>query len=117
MYVPLGGKRWRLIIAWPIFVFVGIWHDLELRWVAWSLFLSPSLCLSVPPSLPPSLPSLLVLRAHTQHTVGQRAFMFVLGVSSGVSSPETRKLSAKAKQADATRWVWVWVWVWAWVWA
>lgn len=29
MYVPLGGTGRRCIIAWPIFVFVGLWHDLE----------------------------------------------------------------------------------------
>ena len=43
MYLPLGGKKWRLVIAWPIFVFVGIWHDLELRWVAWALLNCASL--------------------------------------------------------------------------
>jgi hypothetical protein len=25
----MGGTRRRLIIAWPIFVLVGLWHDLE----------------------------------------------------------------------------------------
>jgi len=35
MYVPLGGKTRRLLVVWPIFVFVGLWHDLEIRWVAW----------------------------------------------------------------------------------
>lgn len=44
MYVPLGGKKWRLVIAWPIFVFVGLWHDLELRWVAWALLNCVCLC-------------------------------------------------------------------------
>ena len=44
MYVPLGGKARRFVIAWPIFVFVGLWHDLEIRWVAWALLNCFCLC-------------------------------------------------------------------------
>ncbi len=31
MYVPLGGARWQLLNIWPIFFFVAVWHDLEVR--------------------------------------------------------------------------------------
>lgn len=36
MYVPLGGARWRLLNAWPIFTFVALWHDLEPRLLGWA---------------------------------------------------------------------------------
>jgi D-alanyl-lipoteichoic acid acyltransferase DltB (MBOAT superfamily) len=55
MYLPLGGKKWRLVIAWPIFVFVGIWHDLELRWVAWALL--NCACLTVEAVILAAIPS------------------------------------------------------------
>lgn len=38
MYVPMGGKKTRLISVWFIFGFVAIWHDLWWRWVAWAYF-------------------------------------------------------------------------------
>mgnify|MGYP001810695322 CR=1 FL=1 len=31
MYVPLGGSTRRVWIIWPIFFFVALWHDLEVR--------------------------------------------------------------------------------------
>ncbi len=31
MYVPLGGARRRALVVWPIFFFVALWHDLEVR--------------------------------------------------------------------------------------
>lgn len=31
MYVPLGGARTRLASIWLIFLFVALWHDLEVR--------------------------------------------------------------------------------------
>lgn len=37
MYVPLGGKAYRMISAWPIFVFVAVWHDIEPKLLAWGL--------------------------------------------------------------------------------
>lgn len=29
LYVPLGGNRCRTLNIWPIFLFVALWHDLE----------------------------------------------------------------------------------------
>lgn len=37
LYVPLGGQRTQLATAWLIFVFIGLWHGLELPWLAWAL--------------------------------------------------------------------------------
>jgi D-alanyl-lipoteichoic acid acyltransferase DltB (MBOAT superfamily) len=31
LYIPLGGSRRRAAIIWPIFFFVAVWHDLEVR--------------------------------------------------------------------------------------
>lgn len=37
LYVPLGGSRTQVISIWFIFTFIGLWHDLKTRWVAWAL--------------------------------------------------------------------------------
>jgi D-alanyl-lipoteichoic acid acyltransferase DltB (MBOAT superfamily) len=42
LYIPLGGNRepkvvWQMLTIWPIFIFIGLWHDLLMRWVAWAL--------------------------------------------------------------------------------
>ena len=37
LYIPLGGKHTQLITIWFIFGFIGLWHDLKTRWLAWSL--------------------------------------------------------------------------------
>ena len=31
MYVPLGGRRTQTATVWVIFLFIGAWHDLEMR--------------------------------------------------------------------------------------
>lgn len=31
LYVPLGGAHRRALVVWPIFFFVAVWHDLEVR--------------------------------------------------------------------------------------
>lgn len=45
MYVPLGGRTWRVVNVWPIFTFVALWHDLEVRLLGWAwiicLFILP----------------------------------------------------------------------------
>ncbi|KAL6043168.1 Glycerol uptake protein 1 [Balamuthia mandrillaris] len=38
MYIPLGGRKTQLYSMWLIFFFIGIWHDLMWRWMAWALF-------------------------------------------------------------------------------
>lgn len=50
IYIPLGGNIWcqlttlrttgrhtQIITIWIIFLFVGLWHDLQYQWVAWAL--------------------------------------------------------------------------------
>ena len=37
MYVPLGGRAWQLLNVWPIFLFVAVWHDIEIKLLAWAM--------------------------------------------------------------------------------
>lgn len=37
MYIPLGGTKTQKISIWFIFMFIGLWHDLWISWVAWAL--------------------------------------------------------------------------------
>lgn len=37
IYVPLGGRRWQWITAWLIFIYIAMWHDIEVRWLAWAV--------------------------------------------------------------------------------
>lgn len=43
MYIPLGGTQSKIWSVWLIFLFVAIWHDLEVKLISWgalnSLFL------------------------------------------------------------------------------
>lgn len=45
IYIPLGGSRYFAFSMWVVFTFVAIWHDLELKLLAWGwlicLFLLP----------------------------------------------------------------------------
>jgi D-alanyl-lipoteichoic acid acyltransferase DltB (MBOAT superfamily) len=47
LYVPLGGARSRLWNTFVIFTFVAIWHDIELKLLAWgwliTFFIVPEL--------------------------------------------------------------------------
>eukprot|EP01027_Heterolobosea_sp_BB2_P018400 GEZU01025929.1.p1 GENE.GEZU01025929.1~~GEZU01025929.1.p1 ORF type:complete len:245 (+),score=38.10 GEZU01025929.1:96-737(+) len=36
LYRPLGGRKSQLWSIWVIFTFIGLWHDLWWRWVAWA---------------------------------------------------------------------------------
>jgi len=36
LYVPLGGSATQAYSIWLIFTFIGLWHDLQLRWLAWA---------------------------------------------------------------------------------
>ena len=38
IYRPLGGSRNQLWSVWIIFSFVGLWHDLHVKWLVWALF-------------------------------------------------------------------------------
>lgn len=37
MYIPLGGRDWKYLNCWVIFLFVAIWHDLELNVLIWGI--------------------------------------------------------------------------------
>jgi D-alanyl-lipoteichoic acid acyltransferase DltB (MBOAT superfamily) len=37
LYVPLGGASTQIFTIWIIFSFIGLWHDLQPRWLAWAL--------------------------------------------------------------------------------
>ena len=37
LYVPLGGREWRLVNVWIVFGFVALWHDAEWKLLAWAM--------------------------------------------------------------------------------
>ena len=37
MYKPLGGRESRIWSVWPIFLFVAVWHDIEMKLLVWGL--------------------------------------------------------------------------------
>lgn len=47
IYLPLGGRETRIWNTFVIFTFVALWHDIELRLLAWgwliALFIAPEL--------------------------------------------------------------------------
>ena len=47
MYIPLGGAATRVWNIWPVFTFVAIWHDIQLRLLLWGwlicLFMLPEI--------------------------------------------------------------------------
>lgn len=47
LYVPMGGRKFAMWSIWPIFTFVAIWHDLQLKLLAWGwlicVFAAPEL--------------------------------------------------------------------------
>ena len=47
IYIPLGGSRYFAFSMWVVFTFVAIWHDIELKLLAWGwlicLFLLPEI--------------------------------------------------------------------------
>eukprot|EP00992_Anisonema_acinus_P010051 TRINITY_DN6277_c0_g1_i1.p2 TRINITY_DN6277_c0_g1~~TRINITY_DN6277_c0_g1_i1.p2 ORF type:complete len:208 (+),score=59.56 TRINITY_DN6277_c0_g1_i1:499-1122(+) len=47
MYIPLGGARRKFLVIFPIFTFVAVWHDVEIKLLAWAwlmcLFFLPEL--------------------------------------------------------------------------
>ena len=36
LYVPLGGSKTQAVSIWIIYSFIGLWHDLLSRWLAWA---------------------------------------------------------------------------------
>ncbi|KAF8941313.1 MBOAT, membrane-bound O-acyltransferase family-domain-containing protein [Dissophora ornata] len=47
IYIPLGGTRYAIYNIWVVFTFVAVWHDINLKLLAWgwliSLFISPEI--------------------------------------------------------------------------
>ena len=47
MYIPMGGNKTAFWNIFPIFMFVAMWHDLEVRYAGWAiimcLFLIPEM--------------------------------------------------------------------------
>lgn len=47
VYVPLGGTRTAMYNIWIVFTFVAVWHDINLKLLAWgwliSLFILPEI--------------------------------------------------------------------------
>ncbi len=37
IYVPMGGAKRKFVSVWFIFSFIAMWHDLEMRWMAWAM--------------------------------------------------------------------------------
>ena len=50
IYIPLGGTRYAIYNIWVVFTFVAIWHDINLRLLAWgwliTLFVIPEITAS-----------------------------------------------------------------------
>ena len=50
MYIPLGGRDTQLLNVFPIFLFVSVWHDMELHLLKWGLlmavFITPEVLIS-----------------------------------------------------------------------
>ena len=51
IYLPLGGRTYRLLNVWPVFLFVAMWHDLQLNLLKWgvvmAVFMMPeTLCIA-----------------------------------------------------------------------
>ncbi|KAI8381506.1 MBOAT-domain-containing protein [Radiomyces spectabilis] len=50
IYIPLGGSKYMMFNIWIVFTFVALWHDIELKLLAWGwlicLFLLPELIAS-----------------------------------------------------------------------
>jgi hypothetical protein len=38
IYVPMGGRKRRVISLWLIFFFVGAWHEFNVKWMAFAFF-------------------------------------------------------------------------------
>lgn len=39
MYIPMGGNKNRLLSIFPIFIFIAVWHDIELHLLWWAMIM------------------------------------------------------------------------------
>ena len=51
IYIPIGGKKTKLLNVWLIFTFVALWHEMKLNLMLWgwsiSLFLIPEILIKI----------------------------------------------------------------------
>ncbi|CBZ25807.1 conserved hypothetical protein [Leishmania mexicana MHOM/GT/2001/U1103] len=47
MYIPMGGSRTKFLSIFPIFFFIAVWHDIELRLIFWAAIM----CIALIPEL------------------------------------------------------------------
>lgn len=82
MYIPMGGSKNRLLSIFPIFVFIAVWHDIELRLLWWAMIMCVCFIPEVLVGLFMSRPQMKWLRAKPYYrylrALGGAAGMFVL---------------------------------------
>ncbi|KAI9020033.1 MBOAT, membrane-bound O-acyltransferase family-domain-containing protein [Phycomyces nitens] len=70
IFVPLGGSKYMMFNMWVVFTFVALWHDIEMKLLAWGWLI----CLFL-------LPELLATRIFTFQKYGNKPYYrFVCGV-------------------------------------
>uniref|UniRef100_A0A7S0UNN4 Uncharacterized protein n=1 Tax=Polytomella parva TaxID=51329 RepID=A0A7S0UNN4_9CHLO len=37
LYIPLGGRNHKILLAWIVFLFVALWHEIEIQLVGWAV--------------------------------------------------------------------------------
>ncbi len=38
LYLPLGGRKRQTLLLWVIFLFIALWHEISIKWLAWGTF-------------------------------------------------------------------------------
>ncbi|KAF7732825.1 glycerol transporter [Apophysomyces ossiformis] len=70
IYVPLGGSKYLMLNMWVVFTFVALWHDIELKLLAWGWLI----CFFL-------LPELIASRVFTYKKYGQQPYYrFICGI-------------------------------------
>ena len=110
MYVPMGGKDNKIWSVWVIFLFVAIWHDLEIKLIAWGLLNSTFLVIEVISRqihTSRSFQSLPNFIKNTIEIISGASFIFVLiGVNMvgyAVGLTGTTEIAQKLLSVDGTK--------------
>ncbi|KAI8991686.1 MBOAT, membrane-bound O-acyltransferase family-domain-containing protein [Mycotypha africana] len=75
IYIPLGGSKYFVYSIWVVFTFVALWHDIELKLLAWGWLI----CLFL-------LPEIIASRIFTEKKYGDRSYYrFVCGMGAVVN--------------------------------
>ncbi|KAL9547252.1 hypothetical protein MBANPS3_006256 [Mucor bainieri] len=70
IYIPLGGSRYFAFSMWVVFTFVALWHDIELKLLAWGWLI----CLFL-------LPEIIATRLFSEKKYGDKPYYrFVCGL-------------------------------------